>query len=96
MITTIAGNNSAGPGYSGDGGPATAAQLYYPEEVTLDAAGNLYITDSGNYPSQGAGYGVIRKVTPGGTISTVAGNGTQGYNGDNGAATSRTNWIGAP
>jgi hypothetical protein len=87
-ITTVAGNNAAGPGYSGDGGAATAAQLYYPQEVTVDAAGDLYIADSGNHPSQGSGYNVVRKVTPGGIISTVAGNGTQGYSGDTGPATS--------
>jgi RHS repeat-associated protein len=46
-ITTVAGNNTAG--YSGDGGPATSAQLNYPEGVALDAAGNVYIGDSSNH-----------------------------------------------
>ena len=88
MITTVAGDNAKGPGYSGDGGPATLAQFYYPQEVAVDAAGDLYIADSGNSSYVGQGYGLIRKVTPGGIISTVAGNGTQGYSGDGGPATS--------
>jgi sugar lactone lactonase YvrE len=78
VITTIAGTGSAG--YSGDGAAATAAQLSDPEALALDAAGNLYIVDSGNAS--------VRKVTPNGIISTVAGNGTQGYSGDNGPAKS--------
>ena len=49
-------------------------------ELSLDAAGNLYISDTGN--------NLVRKVTPSGLISTVAGNGTAGYSGDGGAATS--------
>jgi sugar lactone lactonase YvrE len=67
------------PGYSGDGGPATAAQLDSPAELALDAAGNLFITDSGNIS--------IRKVTPAGIISTIAGNGSTGFSGDGGPAT---------
>jgi uncharacterized protein (TIGR03437 family) len=78
IITTIAGNGSGG--YSGDGAAATGAQLYYPEGVALDAAGNLYIADNHNHR--------IRQVNPSGTISTVAGTGSQGYAGDGGAATS--------
>jgi sugar lactone lactonase YvrE len=78
VITTVAGTGSAG--YSGDGGAATAAQLRDPEALALDAAGNLYIVDSGNAS--------VRKVTPNGIISTVAGNGIQGYSGDNGPAKS--------
>jgi hypothetical protein len=88
VITTVAGNNALGLGYSGDGGPATSAQLYYPQMVAVDGAGNLYIADTGNYPNIGVGYSVIRKVTPDGIISTVAGNGTNGYSGDGGVATS--------
>jgi uncharacterized protein (TIGR03437 family) len=76
-ITTVAGSGQAG--YSGDGGPATSAWLEGPEGVAVDAAGNLYIADGGNSR--------IRKVTPSGTITTVAGNGRDGYSGDGGLAT---------
>jgi sugar lactone lactonase YvrE len=76
-ISTIAGNGSFA--YAGDGGAATAAS-FHPWCVTLDPAGNLYISDWLN--------NVVRKVTVNGTISTVAGNGTLGYSGDGGAATS--------
>jgi len=77
-ISTIAGDGTVG--FGGDGGPATSAQLASPYDVTVDAGGNLYITDTWNNR--------IRKVTPSGTISTVAGNGTEGYSGDGGPATS--------
>ncbi len=78
-ISTVAGNGTAG--YSGDGGAATSAKLNGPYDVAVDAAGNLYISDSGN--------NVIRMVAAGtGTITTVAGNGTQGFSGDGGSATS--------
>jgi sugar lactone lactonase YvrE len=71
----------AGGGNGGDGGPATGAQLSYPEDVTVDSAGNLYIADSGNNR--------IRMVAAGtGVITTVAGTGTSGYTGDGAAATS--------
>jgi sugar lactone lactonase YvrE len=66
-------------GFGGDGGPATAAELFSPETVAVDAAGNLFIGESGNHR--------IRKVTPDGLITTVAGNGTSGFSGDGGAAT---------
>ena len=72
----MAGNGLAG--YSGDGGRATSAQLTNPEGVAVDSAGNLYIADSGN--------NVVRKVAPGGSISTVVGNGLAGYAGDGGPA----------
>ena len=75
-IITIAGNGS--PGYSGDGGPAVNAQLNEPRGVAVDNSGNLYIADTGNR--------VIRKVSAGGTITTIAGNGTFGYSGDGGPA----------
>ena len=75
-ISTVAGSGNSG--YSGDGGPAVNAQLNTPTGVAIDAAGNLYIADAGNY--------VIRKVSTGGTISTIAGNGTAGYSGDGGIA----------
>ena len=77
IVTLVAGNGT--PGFSGDGGPATSAQLYYPAGVAVDAAGNLYIADAANQR--------IRKVS-GGVITTIAGNGTSGYTGDNGPATS--------
>jgi sugar lactone lactonase YvrE len=77
-ISTVAGSER--PGYSGDGGSATAARLNNPTRVAVDAAGNLYITDLGN--------NVVRKVTAASTIiTTVAGNGTAGYAGDGGSAT---------
>jgi uncharacterized protein (TIGR03437 family) len=78
IISTVAGNGTHG--FSGDGGPATSAELYTPSGVAVDAAGNLFIADTNNCR--------IRKVTPEGTISTVAGNGTRGYSGDFGPATS--------
>jgi len=78
IITTVAGG--ALPGFSGDGGPATRAQLFLPAGVTVDASGNIYIADVGNRR--------IRKVTADGIISTVAGNGTKGFSGDGGPATS--------
>ena len=81
IITTVAGSSPNG-GFSGDGGPATSAGLFLPRGVALDAAGNLYIADSSNNR--------VRKVTPGGTITTAAGNGQFGYSGDGGPATSAT------
>jgi uncharacterized protein (TIGR03437 family) len=78
IITTVAG--SLLPIFSGDGGPATSAGLFSPGGVAVDTSGNLYIADIGNNR--------IRKVNTAGTISTVAGNGTKGYSGDGGAATS--------
>ena len=76
IISTFAGNGV--DGYGGDGGPATAAQLYYPSGVAVDSAGNLFIADSGNNR--------IRKVWTVGIISTLAGNGSSGYSGDAGSA----------
>jgi len=76
-LSRVAGNCRTG--YSGDGGNALNAQLNNPQGIALDAAGNLYIADQGNQR--------IRQVTPSGTISTVAGNGTAGYSGDNVPAT---------
>ena len=66
-------------GYSGDGGAATNAELDYPSDVAVDATGNLFIADPYNNR--------IRKVGTNGIITTVAGNGTNGYSGDGGAAT---------
>lgn len=85
VITTVVGNGTIG--YTGDGGPALSAQLNLPVRLTFDGAGNLYITDSNNYGSPGNG--VVRKVAAGtNIITTYAGNGTIGYMGDGGAATS--------
>ena len=77
IITTVVGNGV--DGYSGDGGRASSAELYYPFGIALDAFGNLFIADFGNER--------IRTVTTNGIILTVAGNGTEGYSGDGGAAT---------
>jgi sugar lactone lactonase YvrE len=78
IITTVAGNGT--PGFSGDGGPATSAGLNIPYAVAVDSAGNLFIADIGNHR--------IRKVSPSGTITTVAGNGMSDFSGDGGPATS--------
>lgn len=75
IISTVAGAGVAG--FAGDGGPATAAQLNAPLALALDAAGNLYISDTGNHR--------VRKVTSTGIISSVVGGG-YGYNGDGGPA----------
>jgi sugar lactone lactonase YvrE len=88
VATRIAGN--ARPGYSGDGGPATSAQLRLdsisfgtigalPPGVAVDDGGNVYVADNGNYR--------IRRISPDGIITTVAGNGTPGFSGDGGPAT---------
>ena len=79
MISTYAGNSYDSAGYSGDGGPATAAKLWDPTGIVFDAYGNLYIADLDNYR--------VRMVNTAGMISTIAGNGTGGYTGDGGPAT---------
>jgi uncharacterized protein (TIGR03437 family) len=78
ILTVVAGNGTRQ--YSGDNGPASLAGLSRPHGIAVDAAGNLYIADGDN-PR-------IRKVSPNGTISTVAGIGQNGFNGDNIPATS--------
>jgi trimeric autotransporter adhesin len=79
IISTVAGDGSNS--YSGDGGLATSAKLAYPYGVAIDASGNIYIADTGNHR--------IRMVTKStGIISTVAGDGSDGYRGDGGLATS--------
>ncbi|HUO83690.1 MAG TPA: hypothetical protein VM534_01125, partial [Thermoanaerobaculia bacterium] len=78
IITTVAGNGLRG--YTGDGGPATAARMDNPWDVAIDAAGNLFIADTINDR--------IRRVSAEtGIISTVAGNGNGGFSGDGGSAT---------
>jgi hypothetical protein len=73
LISTVAGTGESG--YNGDGMAATSARLYHPSAVAVDAAGNIYIADAWNER--------VRKVSAAtGLISTVAGTGTWGYNGD--------------
>jgi trimeric autotransporter adhesin len=76
IIQTIAGTGV--PGYTGDGGAAASAQIISPKGVVVDAMGSVYFVD---------GTTLIRKILPGGVITTIAGNGTQGYSGDGGVAT---------
>ena len=73
LLTTVLGN---GTSYSGDGSPAIDAQLSRPHDIALDRVGNLYVVDTGNAR--------VRKISPDGTISTVAGNGTWAKPGDRG------------
>ena len=77
IITTVAGNGNRG--FSGDGGPATDASFYHPWAVAVDSAGNIYIADYYDHR--------IRKVDNSGIITTVAGNGNEGFSGDGGPAT---------
>jgi sugar lactone lactonase YvrE len=76
-MATAAGTGAAG--FSGDGGSATAARLNEPWGLAVDSRGHLFIADAGNHR--------IRQVTPGGIITTVAGEGRAGFSGDGGAAT---------
>lgn len=77
VITTVAGTGTAG--FSGDGAAATSATLAYPADVVANSS-DLYVADSGNHR--------VRKIASDGTITTIAGNGTAGYTGDGGSATS--------
>lgn len=75
IITTIAGIAGQG-GYSGDGGPATAAKIFWPPNVAVDRHGNVYI----------GGGNRIRKIDTNGIIRTIAGTGEEGNSGDGGPA----------
>ena len=91
-ISTVAGGGSSGgdddddddddggPGGSGDGGPATSAQLHSPAGVVAAPGGGFLVSESQGHR--------VRLVSPAGTITTVAGTGTAGFSGDGGAATS--------
>ncbi|MGP8243002.1 MAG: hypothetical protein ACLQVN_00615 [Bryobacteraceae bacterium] len=78
LLAVAAGNGLES--YSGDGGPAAVAQLNTPAGVALDSSGNLFVADTLNHR--------VRKISPAGVITTVAGNGVAGFSGDGGAATS--------
>lgn len=78
LITTFAGNGTQG--FSGDGGPAAAANLNNPTALTVDSAGNLYFSGQFNHR--------LRRVVPNGILTTIAGTGTPGFSGDGGPATS--------
>lgn len=81
-ITTVAGDGNSG--YSGDGGPATQAEISVPMSIRFDSQGNLYFAEYDNC--------VIRKVDTAGIISTVAGTGKCGFSGDGGPATKAQLW----
>jgi len=86
FIHTIAGTGPSNGGYAGNGGLATSAKLSAPSGVAIDPSGDVYIADGGNC--------VVREVTASnGIINTVAGNGTCGYSGDAGQATSAKLWV---
>lgn len=79
ISTTGIITNFAGSGTGIDGSAATAADIYHPAAVAVDASGNVYIAETGNHR--------VRKVNTSGIISSVAGTGVSGYSGDAGAAT---------
>ena len=83
IITTIAGQDTSG--YGGDNGPATSAKLSYLLGVKADRYGNVYIADAGNDR--------VRKVSPSGIITTIAGNGVPAYGGDGGDPTQASLWL---
>ncbi|MBX2905311.1 MAG: hypothetical protein KF744_04685 [Taibaiella sp.] len=77
IITTIAGTGT--PGFSGDGGPASAAQFTFPSLIVPDGIGNYYVADENNHR--------IRKINSAGVITTIAGTGIGGFSGDGGSPT---------
>ena len=77
-MSTVAGTGTAG--FSGDNGPATAAQMRTPTGVAGTADGGYVFSDQGNSR--------VRRISPSGVVTTIAGNGTAGFGGDNGPATS--------
>lgn len=81
-VTTLAGNGAEG---SSDG-VGVAASFSFPGDVTVDAAGNVYVADRGNY--------AIRKITPGGMVTTLAGNGTYGFDDGTGVRASFSSYTG--
>jgi hypothetical protein len=83
IINTIAGNGTSG--FSGDGGTATSAELFFPYGICVDKSGNVYIAEWGNHR--------IREVSAStGNITTIAGTGNAGYSGDGGLATNAELW----
>jgi len=82
IITTAAGNGRAG--YNGDNIKAIRARLHSPDGLTVDNSGVIYFADTGNHR--------IRKISRNGTISTIAGTGHQGFNGDGSAMKAELNW----
>lgn len=80
IITTLAGTGT--PGNTGDGGPASSALLRHPSGLAVDSGGNLLVSDTGNHR--------IRRISPAGTITAVAGTGEEGDSGDGGSAKDST------
>lgn len=83
VILTIAGNGKAG--FGGDGGSSLQAQLNGPRSLALDGKGNLFVADGNNRR--------IRRISPDGTITTIAGNGKNGWTGDGGPATQASMFV---
>ena len=83
IITTFGGNGMSS--FGGDEGNATAGAFNTPSDVSIDASGNLYVADATNHR--------VRKISSGGTITTIAGDGTSGFSGDSGPATNASLWY---